>query len=183
MERETLARNHPISEFIRNLKVDVKNHSQEEFLEKYDAYLEEQKNEDVPDRNFCLKNSSSSPFQTEKLNTIVLKFTTLSEAACEASAFYVSASGARIGRDSINDISVPSDKRLVPVAHALIQHSKGQFYISDCGYDFAASIRIGVGGNKMKWIIEEGCQFSAGDQSYYDGYYFCNFCMYGLRKK
>ena len=33
---------------------------------------------------------------------------------------------------------------------------------TDCGYNFAASVRIGVGGQKEKWIVEAGTQFSAG---------------------
>jgi len=106
---------------------------------------------------------SSRPFQREKLANIVLKFTTLSEAASEAPSFFVGPGGARIGRDPANEINVPSDARLAPMAHSIIEYHNGSFYIVDCGFDFAASVRIGVGGHRKRWVMDEGAQFSAGN--------------------
>ena len=155
--------------------------SEEEFLQRYASY----NSNNAIDRNGDGKRSSrpsssstgaqhkgdesgeytisSRPFQREKLTNIVLKFTTLSEAASEAPSFFVGTNGARIGRDPCNDIFVPSDARLSPVAHSLIEYANGCFYIIDCGYDFAASVRIGVGGHRKRWVMDEGAQFSAGN--------------------
>jgi hypothetical protein len=173
MEHETLSRDHPISEFIRHQKNKMTNLSEEEFTDRFESHLKEfsDRREDKPTssksrvkQDETLDHASSqSHFQGERLTSIVLKFTTLSEANSEAPSFFVGTSGARIGRDLTNEINVPSDVRLAPVAHSLIQYLKGHFYIIDCGYDFAASVRIGVGGHKNKWVIEEGSQFSAGN--------------------
>jgi hypothetical protein len=149
-QRDTIARNLPLSEFVRNQNAYLKNRSDKESLESFDTYFKEQ------------KRSSSSFFQPEQLNSIVLKFISWNEVTSEPSTFHVSTSGARIGKDAINEISVPSDLFLVPVGHSIIDYSKGHFHLSDNGYDFAASIRIGVGGVKAKWIVEDGCQFCAG---------------------
>jgi hypothetical protein len=180
MENETLSRDHPISEFIRNQKSNLKDLSQEEFMEKYEIHLKELHSRDEVQQARPLSAGiksdksgeyaiSSSPFQHEQLSNIVLKFTTLSEANSEAPSFSVGTTGARIGREVVNEVNVPSDVRLAPVAHALIQYSKGHFYILDCGFDFAASVRIGVGGHKKKWIIEDGTQFSAGNSTFRSG--------------
>jgi hypothetical protein len=147
----------PISGFSKNqIKVDTENQSNKEFLESYDTYLKEHK--------LGKYSSSSSLFlhQSEQLNSIVLKFITWSDDACEASSFNVSTSGASMGRDALNEISVPSDRHLAPIGHSIIEYFKGRFYLLDNGYDYAASIRIGVGGAAAKWIVEDGCQFCAG---------------------
>ena len=177
MEHETLSRDHPISEFIRHQKNKMTNLSEEEFTDRFESHLKEfsdrredkptssksrLKKDEIVDHEIVDHASSQSRFQGERLTSIVLKFTTLSEANSEAPSFFVGTSGAKIGRDTTNEINVPSDVRLAPVAHSLIQYLKGHFYIIDCGYDFAASVRIGVGGHKNKWVIEEGSQFSAG---------------------
>lgn len=173
MEHETLSRDHPISEFIRHQKSKLKDLSEEEFTERYESHFKEfsERREDKQSSSKSRhKNDESgeyaiskSPFQGERLTSIVLKFTTLSEANSEAPSFFVGIAGAKIGRDTSNEINVPSDVRLAPVAHSEIQYLKGHFYIIDRGYDFAASVRIGVGGHKNKWVIEEGSQFSAGN--------------------
>ena len=103
------------------------------------------------------------PYERESLTNIVLKFTTLSETATEAPSFFIGMNKARIGRDIINEITVPSDTRLAPIGHAIIEYSKNNFYLLDCGYEYAASVRIGVGGHKKKWIMEKEAQFSAGN--------------------
>lgn len=96
-QRDTITRDNPLSEFVRNQNSDFKNRSDEELLENYNTYFKEQK---------C---SSSSFFQPEQLNSMVIKFTSWNEVASEAPTFYVSTSGARIGKDAINEISAPSD--------------------------------------------------------------------------
>ena len=154
--------------------------SEEEFLQRYASYSKNTIDRNGEEKRSSRPSSSSAgaqhkgdesgeyaissrPFQREKLTNIVLKFTTLSEAASEAPSFFVGTNGARIGRDPSNDIFVPSDARLSPVAHSLIEYSNGCFYIVDCGYDFAASVRIGVGGHRKRWVMDEGAQFSAGN--------------------
>lgn len=165
MENETLSRDHPISEFIRHQKNKLQDLSEAEFLERYESHFKEVS--DRREEKFSEKSAdyaiSSSPFQGECLRSIVLKFTTLSEANGEAPSFFIGAAGAKIGRELSNEINVPSDIRLAPNSHSIIQYLKGHFYITDCGYDFAASVRIGVGGHKNKWVMEEGAQFSAGE--------------------
>lgn len=175
MDHETLSRDHPISEFIRHQKSKLKDLSEEEFTERYESHFKEFSGKVSEKKSSSFKGRheheesgeyaiSQSPFQGERLTSIVLKFTTLSEANSEAPSFFVGTAGAKIGRDKSNEIHVPSDVRLAPEAHSIIQYLKGHFYIIDCGYDFAASVRIGVGGHKNKWIIDEGSQFSAGKE-------------------
>ena len=171
MENETLSRDHPISEFIRHQKNKLKDLTEAEFIDRYESHFKEvaDRMEEKHSEKGQHKNDESadyaispSPFQGERLTNIVLKFTTLSEANSEAPSFFVGAGGAKIGREITNEINVPSDVRLAPVSHSIIQYLKGHFYITDCGYDFAASVRIGVGGHKNKWVMEDGAQFSAG---------------------
>jgi hypothetical protein len=150
--------------------------TQEEFMEKYEAHLKEvaeRKEEAKSARPASSKHSraesgdiplaSPHSFHGSQLTSIVLKFTTLSEASTEAPSFCVGMEGAKIGRDPTNEVNVPSDTKLAPVAHAVIEYFKGNFYITDCGYDFAASVRIGVGCRQKKWAMESDARFSAGN--------------------
>lgn len=183
LEIETLSRDHPISEFIRMQNINIKEMSHEEFVERFESHMKSKNEEKRSSRPASSSSAAgntaqqkggddssdisgaqiSRPFQRQTLQTIVLKFTTLSEAASEAPSFFVGTGGARIGRDPINEINVPSDARLAPVAHSFIEYANGCFYIVDCGYDFAASVRIGVGGHRKRWVMDEGAQFSAGN--------------------
>lgn len=98
------------------------------------------------------------------LTKIVLKFTTVSEGCNEAPSFQIGTKGARIGSGPSNEIYVPSDLRLAVENHASIEYSKGNFYISDGGFDHAASVRIGVGtSHKVHWYLDSGARFSAGN--------------------
>ena len=100
----------------------------------------------------------------DRLSTIVLKFTTLSEANTEAPSFTVTEKGATVGRNDSNEVSVPSDARLAAEAHASFEHENGVFYLHDGGYDCAASLRIGMGiNNNRTWKILDDCKFSAGN--------------------
>lgn len=103
----------------------------------------------------------------QSLHCIVLKFTTFSESCLEAPSFTVDSSDARIGRDSANEINVPSDNRLANVSHAVIEYHKGSFCIVDCGYECPASIRIGLKGSYYKnWIMEKDARFSVGNTTF-----------------
>lgn len=168
-------------------KRNQNNFSKEDYTERFETDFKGSKEDEdefmSSTYEFDESGEYATPLKQEQLFNIVLKFTTLSEANSEAPSFFVNSSGAKIGRDSSNEINIPSDGRLTHVAHSLIQYSEGKFYLLDCGNDFAASIRIGMGGNKRKWIVEEGCQFSAGEKPYYDRHYFCDLCMYGFIKK
>lgn len=105
---------------------------------------------------------SNSPSSSQA--KIVLKFTTVSEGCNEAPSFTVTDLGAKIGSGVNNEIYVPSDIRLAAENHAMITYSNGSFYLSDGGYDHAASIRIGVGtSHKFLWYLERGARFSAGN--------------------
>lgn len=98
------------------------------------------------------------------LDKIVLKFTTISEGCNEAPSFCITTNGARIGSDPCNEVYVPSDIRLATEAHAKIEYINGSFYINDGGYDYSASIRIGVGtAHKSLWYLDIGARFSAGN--------------------
>ena len=96
---------------------------------------------------------------------IVLKFTTLSEGCYEAPSFTVDRRGAKIGRETTNDICVPSDQRLAPECHATIEYLRGAFHICDGGCSsFAASVRIGLNSSHAKkWFMEADARFSAGN--------------------
>lgn len=99
------------------------------------------------------------------LSQIVLKFTTLSENCSETPSFIVGPRGAKIGRDPSNEISVPSDTRLAQCSHTTIEHccEEGTFYITDCGFENSASVRIGVGGHQKQWVMDLDARFSAGN--------------------
>ena len=100
----------------------------------------------------------------DRLSTIVLKFTTLSEANTEAPSFTVTVKGASVGRDRKNEVCVPSDARLAAEGHAFFQNDDGIFYLHDGGHDCAAALRIGVGANSArKWKITDACCFSVGN--------------------
>jgi hypothetical protein len=64
-----------------------------------------------------LKQSRGTP----NLKSIVLKFTTLSDACTEAPSFNVGVKGASFGRDASNEVCVPSDAHLVPNGHASLE--------------------------------------------------------------
>ena len=100
----------------------------------------------------------------DRLSTIVLKFTTLSEANTEDPSFTITEKGASVGRDKKNEVCVPSDARLAAENHAFFQYEEGKFYLHDRGYDCAAALRIGVGANSArKWRITDSCRFSVGN--------------------
>lgn len=180
---ETLSREHPISEFLRSQKDRLQDMSQEEFVEKYEAHFlkVDESKESMGDES-VLKDASSretlassrARFRSKmisgsgtNLNKIVLKFTTVSDGCNEAPSFTVGPKGARIGRDMENEISVPSDLRLAPFAHATIEYIKGSFYVLDGGHDHAASVRIGVGlALKKQWFLEKNSKFSAGNSAF-----------------
>lgn len=109
--------------------------------------------------------SASSPSDVQSdLSQIVLKFTTFSESCTEAPSFTVTMEGARIGRDSSNEISVPSDPRLASVAHAKIEFKNGCFHIVDNGHPYCTSIRIGMKSSYIKqWVMEKDARLSAGN--------------------
>ena len=155
-QHRTLSSNHPISEFFRLQKDNLHQMTPEEFEAKFQAHMLSKRNESSS------KESKSSILSGPQLSSIVLKFTTLSENPAETPSFIVTTSGARIGRTSSNEISVPSDSRLADLAHATIEFSKGSFYLVDGGYDCSASVRIGVGGNRDQWALDVDARFSAG---------------------
>lgn len=130
----------------------------EEFEAKFQAHMLTKKNETIPNS----KESKSSFLLGTQLSSIVLKFTTLSENSVETPSFIVGVNGARIGREPSNEVCVPSDTRLAPIAHSTIEYSKGSFYLVDGGYDYSASVRIGVGGNRDQWALDTDARFSAG---------------------
>lgn len=112
------------------------------------------------------KSSKASDTQDGHLTSLVLKFTTLSEANTEAPSFTVGINGARIGQNKENEVSVPSDTKLARMAHALIEFYNGSFYLVDRGYDCPASVRIGVGIHKRQWVMAPDACFSAGNSAF-----------------
>jgi len=114
--------------------------------------------------NGARKESILNGAPTETLSTIVLKFTTLSEANTEAPSFTITTKGASIGRDDSNEVSVPSDARLASTGHAMIENDNGNFYLIDGEQECAASLRIGMGVNSnRKWKLMDATRFSAGN--------------------
>ena len=185
-EIETLSRDHPMATFLREHKESLKGLSEEEFTQKYEAHAKEISDKSNSKGSSLSKSeskdvgySSSVPSSEDRggdsvlngeksssngLSRIVLKFTTLSEANTEAPSFTITEKGASVGRDSCNEVCVPSDARLSPEGHAMIENIDGDFYLVDGGFDCAASLRIGVGINsKKKWKIVDSSRFSAGN--------------------
>jgi hypothetical protein len=178
-EHETLSRNHPLAEFIKENKGLLKGLSQEEFKARYNEYMKGKEDNNVNKLNRPpSKRQESGDIYSEAideaemkegatgndfLDRIVLKFTTLSETNSEAPSFTIDEQGAKIGRDIANEVSVPSDTRLASKGHSFIEHSNGSFYLVDGGYDFSASIRISVGTKKQEWVCTETTRFSAGN--------------------
>jgi hypothetical protein len=172
---ETLSRNNPLSEFLKQNKGVLKGLSQEEFKEKYDAFMKDYKGHigeaapksekkiDANNPNSAAKSEAEEVIDEDYLDRIVLKFTTLSETNSEAPSFTVTRAGAKIGRDPTNEVSVPSDTRLAHIGHSFIEHQGGSFYLLDGGYDFSASIRISVGTRKKEWRMMEKARFSVGN--------------------
>lgn len=178
-ENETLSRNHPLSEFIKENKGILKGLSQAEFKAKYNEFMkgkEDRGAKNVPPANrkedlHTVDSQDAIEDETKEgatgsdfLDRIVLKFTTLSETNSEAPSFTVGSRGAKIGRDTTNEVCVPSDTRLAAKGHSFIEHSEGSFYLVDGGFDFSASIRISVGTKKKpEWVCFENTRFSAGN--------------------
>lgn len=106
--------------------------------------------------------SAQSPLPPQHIDTIVLKFTTLSDACSEAPSYTITTAGATIGRAGSNNVSVPSDNHLADVGHASIEFVNGNFFLVDGGCDFPASIRIGTGTRIARWHLEADARFSAG---------------------
>jgi hypothetical protein len=138
-EHATLSRNHPISEFLRLQKGQVTSISKEEFASRYDAFCKENGYENDGSLSVESKEraeeykSEPLPSREDKyqglLKKIVLKFTTLSESGSDAPSFTVDTSGARIGREQSNEVSVPSDVKLAPINHASIEYIDGMLYL------------------------------------------------------
>lgn len=157
----------------------MKEMSEEEFLAKYQAYVKEAESKKAevgsssanPGKPVVSRPRSTADRrysfhgQEGSFRSIVLKFTTLSEGCVDAPSFTVDVKGAKIGRNKSNDISVPSDQRLAPESHSVIEYHRGAFYILDGGYSFSASVRIGIGnsGHHKKWYMEREARFSAGN--------------------
>jgi serine/threonine protein phosphatase PrpC len=100
----------------------------------------------------------------DKLKSIVLKFTTLSEANTEAPSFTITEKGASVGRGSSNGVSVPSDARLALEGHAMIDNRDDRFYLTDGNHECAASLRIGMGVHShRRWKLYVNSRFSAGN--------------------
>lgn len=97
------------------------------------------------------------------IDSIVLKFTTLSDTCSETPSFFVGPAGAKIGQDATNEIAIPTDNRLAIRSHCTIEYSDGIFYLVDNGYDFSASLRIGVGSQQLPWVLSKSARFSAGN--------------------
>eukprot|EP01041_Mallomonas_annulata_P002450 gene2450-4758_t len=178
--QDTLSRNNPISQFLREQKGKLNGVSEEEFMSKFAAHMKETganpKDREIersrlkrpglntPDYGRASSRSLRRLGRGGQVEKIVLKFTTLSETSAEAPSFTITSKGASIGRDPANEVSVPSDARLAAQDHSFIEYSDGSFYLVDAGCSFGASIRITVTLNKRKqWIIENGSQFSAGN--------------------
>ena len=102
----------------------------------------------------------------QHIDSIVLKFTTLSDACSEAPSYTITTAGATIGRAESNDVSVPSDSHLAEVGHANIEFVNGNFFLVDGGCDFPASIRIGTGTRIARWHLETDARFSAGSSTF-----------------
>ena len=178
-EHETLSRNHPLADFIKENKGVLKGLSQEEFKAKYNEYMKglEDKNGGKVSRPPSKRQESGDMYSeaidesemkdgatgNDFLDRIVLKFTTLSETNSEAPSFTIGKEGAQVGRDTANEVSVPSDTRLASRGHSTIEHFNGSFYLVDGGYDFSASIRISVGTKKNEWECNQTTRFSAGN--------------------
>eukprot|EP01033_Poteriospumella_lacustris_P007324 gene7324-5271_t len=175
---DTLSRGNLLAEFLRVQKINMREMTEEEFLARYQAYVREvdsKKAEPAPvvasvsrvvsrpkagaDRR------ASYHGQEGSFKAIVLKFTTLSEGCVDAPSFTVDTRGARIGKNKSNEICVPSDQRLSPESHATIEFHRGAFYITDGGFSYSASVRIGIGHNGLhkKWYMEKEARFSAGN--------------------
>ena len=176
-EHETLSRNHPLADFIKENKGLLKGLTQEEFKAKYNEYMKGLEDKGKITRPPSKRQDSGDIYSeaideaemkdgatgNDFLDRIVLKFTTLSETNTEAPSFTIGKEGAKVGRDTANEVSVPSDTRLASLGHSTIEHSNGSFYLVDGGYDFSASIRISVGTKKQEWVCNDTTRFSAGN--------------------
>lgn len=173
-------------------KGNIKDMKEEEFMAKYEAYVKEMGEKQACEEEAEAAGGASEVVAPEKgqrkpsarksrsdevrsrvqslhsgesnFRNIVLKFTTLSEGCYEAPSFTVDRKGASIGREPVNDISVPSDQRLAAEHHSMIEFTRGSFYIVDGGHLYAASVRIGLNnGHSRKWYLECDARFSAGN--------------------
>jgi hypothetical protein len=170
--------------------------SEEEFLQSYEAFCRENGYEaeksgigatEMQDIRAGTRSGKSEGVSLN-LKRIVLKFTTMSESGTDPPSFTVSRNGASIGRDSRNEVSVPSDVKLELMEHARIEFIDGFFYLIDRGFTFGAGIvpllnilndsyktliknfpifisvhegvRVGIG--PKNWELFEGSRFSAG---------------------
>jgi serine/threonine protein phosphatase PrpC len=171
-----LSRSNPLAEFLKNQKINMKDMKEEDFMAQYEAFMKANgylEHGNGRSENKQGKNQSTTSDHTElrrkndgdgQIKNIVLKFTTLSEGNVDAPSFTVDQNGAKIGRNTSNQICVPSDARLAPEAHSTIEFYRGGFYINDGGYTFSASIRIGLNnGHNKKWFMDKDARFSAGN--------------------
>ena len=137
-DQRTLSRNHPISEFLRLKKGLIESGiSQDEFAARYDNFCKENGYENdgsiTQSKQFVEMKTDMLPANRETsdekyqgfLKKIVLKFTTLSESGSDAPSFTVDTTGARIGREQSNEVSVPSDVKLAAICHASIEYIDG----------------------------------------------------------
>ena len=124
--------------------------------------------DEIEDVSSSATTSPNKIGNTTNIKSIVLKFTTLSDACTEAPSFSVNTTGATIGRSETNEVCVPSDTHLVPVGHASIEYSNGSFFLLDGGFDYPASIRVGASCSmKSTWRLEIDARFSAGSSIFW----------------
>lgn len=199
-ENLTLSRNNPITEFIRSGNF-TDSLSQKETESKFSEFLSEKEesgsgytintgterdddNNNHKEELYSSPSSSSTLNNTSKndgpINRIVLKFTTISEVGAEAPSFVVNKNGAFIGRDSSNEVCVPSDLKMSEKCHSKIEYDESacSFNLIDCGEDNGASIRISSyayedpttlskyeisNGKDGRWLLPEFAKFSAGN--------------------
>jgi len=166
-----------LAEFLKNQKINMKDMKEEEFMAKYEAFMKEKGYVDQSNgrsgENKQARNQTTTGDHAEsrrqtdsdgRIKNIVLKFTTLSEGNVDAPSFTVDQNGAKIGRNTSNQICIPSDTKLAPEAHSTIEFYRGSFCINDGGYTFSASIRIGLNnGHNKKWFMDKDARFSAGN--------------------
>ena len=224
---ETLSRNDPLQEFLREQKdaLSAGTLTHDEFMSAYETHVaastqqqqQQQQQQSVPDdsdsvsqgggatvvvahspgtgrgsggggggggggrgsgsgddalHNVFFDAEDDSPYRqargTSNLKSIVLKFTTLSDACTEAPSFNVGTMGATIGRDESNEVSVPSDTHLVANGHASLEYVDGVFFLVDGGFDYPASIRVGASGSKRStWRLLPDTRFTAGSSIFH----------------
>jgi hypothetical protein len=140
-QHETLRHDSPMASFLRKQAASTGEMTEKEFVDHYERHIREsegEKRRDGVEPNSGATSGESTLNETTtsagtRLDTIILKFTTLSEANTEAPSFKIGTSGASIGRSSSNGVSVPSDARLNETEHALITFEVSAVTPIECG--------------------------------------------------